>query len=204
MNIDKDIQPRMTSRQKQAEETREKLLQVSLDLIREKGYDNVKIEAICLKANTSVGAFYHHFKNKAGIVVALYSNVDRHFLTDVIPAIRDRDSIQCILQYVDAQIDSSLKIGVDIGLQIYKAQLTEGTEFFISAERALPAGLNQLIGHLQDIGVLKPEPEAAVIGSRILIITRGIIYDWCLCRGSCDSRALARELVGSYLKAFLR
>ena len=200
MNTANEI--RMTSRQKQAEETREKLLRVSLDLIREKGYDNVKIEAICAKANASVGSFYHHFKNKAGIVVALYSDVDRHFLTDVIPGIRDRDSMEAILQYVDAQIQSSIDIGVDIGLQIYKAQLTEGTEFFISSERALPAGLNQLIRHLQEIGVLSDVQEASAIGARILIITRGIMYDWCLCRGNDDSRALAREMVGNFLQSY--
>ena len=196
-------EPRMTSRQKQAEETREKLLAVALSLVREKGFDHVKIEDICTKAQVSVGAFYHHFKNKAGIVVALYDSVDRHFLTDVIPAIRDRDSVEGILQYVDAQIASSIRFGVDIGIQIYKTQLTEGTEFFLSSDRTLPSGLIELIGHLQHIGILSCRKEAAAIGSEILVITRGIMYNWCLCRGSYDSRALAREMIGNYLKAYL-
>ena len=194
---------RMTSRQKQAEETREKLLKVALGLIREKGFDHVKIEDICAGANVSVGAFYHHFKNKAGIVVALYDSVDRHFLADVIPALEDRDGIGCILQYVDAQIASSLQFGVDIGIQIYKAQLTEGTEYFISPNRPLPTGLIQLIEHLQSVGVLQDRKRAGLLCSEILVITRGIMYNWCLCRGSYDSRALAREMVGNYLQAYL-
>ena len=193
---------RKTSRQLQAEETREKLLQVSLDLIREKGYDNVKIEEICRMSGASVGSFYHHFKNKAGIVVAVYSAVDRHFLEEVIPSIRDRDSMEAVLQYVDAQILASLELGVDIGLQIYKAQLTEGTEFFISSERALPDGLNRLLRHLQEIGALSSRKSAEEIGSEILVITRGILYNWCLCRGGYDSRALAREMVSNYLQAY--
>ena len=203
MKMTDEAQPRMTSRQKQAEETREKLLSVSLELIREKGYDNVKIEEICRQANASVGSFYHHFKNKAGIVIAVYSAVDRHFLEEVIPSIRNRDSVEAVLQYVDAQIVSSLELGVDIGLQIYKAQLTEGTEFFISSDRALPDGLNRLIGHLQQIGVLSRRKPAEEIGLEILVITRGILYNWCLCRGSYDSRALAREMVFNYLKAYI-
>ena len=203
MKMTDEAQPRMTSRQKQAEETREKLLSVSLELIREKGYDNVKIEEICRQANASVGSFYHHFKNKAGIVIAVYSAVDRHFLEEVIPSIRNRDSVEAVLQYVDAQIVSSLELGADIGLQIYKSQLTEGTEFFISSDRALPDGLNRLIGHLQQIGVLSRRKPAEEIGLEILVITRGILYNWCLCRGSYDSRALAREMVFNYLKAYI-
>ena len=194
---------RRTSRQKQAEATREKLLRVSLELVQEKGYDNVKIEDICRKAQASVGSFYHHFKNKAGIVVALYSDVDRHFQEDLIPSIRDRDSVEAILQYLDAQILSSLRFGVDTGLQIYKAQLTEGTEFFLSPDRSLPKGLTELIRHLQDIGCLKAGKSASEICSELLVITRGIMYHWCLCRGSYDSRALTREMVSNYLRAYL-
>lgn len=202
MKTTTESQPAMTSRQRQAEETRQKLLKVSLRLIQEKGFDNVKIEDICRQADASVGSFYHHFKNKAGIVVALYSDVDRHFLSEVIPSLREPDSVEAVLEYLDAQILSSLRFGVDTGLQIYKAQLTEGTEFFLSAERTLPSGLTQIIRRLQEIGVLKQEKEASRIASELLVITRGIMYNWCLCRGSYDSRALAREMISNYLKAY--
>ena len=203
MNTKNEPQPKQTSRQKQAEETRQKLLQVSLDLVRKKGFDHVKIEDICREANASVGSFYHHFKNKAGIVVALYDNVDRHFLSDVIPALHDRDSVDAILDYLDAQLASAQQIGVDIGLQIYKAQLTEGTEFFLSHDRPLAHGLIQLIQHLQEVGTLRADKDAGQLGSELLVITRGILYNWCLCRGSYDSRTLAREMLSNYLQAYL-
>ena len=203
MNTKQEPQPKRTSRQKQAEETREKLLRTALELVQQKGFDNVKIEDICRAANASVGSFYHHFKNKAGIVVALYDNVDQHFLADVIPALHDSSSVDAILDYLDAQLDSAQQIGVDIGLQIYKAQLTEGTEFFLSADRPLARGLIQLIRRLQEVGTLRADKDAEALGSELLVITRGILYNWCLCRGSYDSRALARHMVSNYLLPYL-
>ena len=49
-----------TSRQLQAEQTKAHLLEVALRLVREQGFDNVKIGDICKEAGVSTGAFYHH------------------------------------------------------------------------------------------------------------------------------------------------
>ena len=66
--MEQDI--KKTSRTLQAEQTKKMLLEVAVKLMGKHGYDNVKIEDICKESNVSVGAFYHHMKNKAGIIVA--------------------------------------------------------------------------------------------------------------------------------------
>jgi len=58
----------MTNRDRQALESKERIFNAAIDLIREKGYDNVTIEDICNKTGMSVGAFYHYFKSKSEIV----------------------------------------------------------------------------------------------------------------------------------------
>lgn len=48
------------------------ILAVALDCFLESGIETTSIEKICECSGASVGAIYHHFKNKEGIVSALY------------------------------------------------------------------------------------------------------------------------------------
>ena len=48
------------------------ILAVALDCFLESGVETTSIEKICERSGASVGAIYHHFKNKEGIVRALY------------------------------------------------------------------------------------------------------------------------------------
>lgn len=191
-----------TSRQLQAEQTKKKLLDVALRLIRQQGFDNVKICDICADAGVSTGAFYHHLKNKAGIVVECYDECDRYFSNTVYPLVEHEDTVEAILRYVEVQMEYAVENGVDITLQMYKAQLTEGTEFFLSQQRALPRGLTKVIAHLQEVGVICKEKPAQEISDEILVITRGVLYNWCQRNGSYDPGSFARVLVGNYIKAY--
>ncbi|OUN17345.1 hypothetical protein B5G38_02140 [Gemmiger sp. An87] len=149
--------PAKTSRKQQAEQTKQKLLTVAMELIREQGFDNVKIEDICRAAGVSTGAFYHHLKSKAGIVVESYSQCDAYFNETVYPSLAKDCTENAVLQYIAFQMQYATDFGVDIILQIYKAQLTEGTDFFLSPERGLPLGLTRILAHLQQQGVIRSE-----------------------------------------------
>ena len=64
-----------TSRKQQAMETRIKILEIALDLFKEKGMNAVKITDICQAAGVSVGAFYHHFPSKESIIERGYQSL---------------------------------------------------------------------------------------------------------------------------------
>ena len=57
-----------STRKEQSMKTRLKILDVALDLFKEKGIDSVKVTDICQAAGVSVGAFYHHFPSKESII----------------------------------------------------------------------------------------------------------------------------------------
>lgn len=192
-----------TSRQMQAEQTKNKLLEVSLKLVRKEGYDQVKITDICDEAGVSVGAFYHHFKNKEGIVVVAYQKCDDFFRDSIYPMFKDREDIEVIYDYLDYQMNYGMVYGIDFATQIYKAQLTDGNEFFLNMDRGLPKGLTKLIEHLQEIGVLKNECKALSISKEILILSRGILYNWCQSNGNYDPRKLCRRMVSNYIQCYI-
>ena len=64
------------SRRDSSEKTKSEILDTALRLFQEKGWDNVNIEDIVRELGVTRGAFYHHFKSREALVVAV---VDQMF-----------------------------------------------------------------------------------------------------------------------------
>jgi len=192
----------MTSRQRQAIETKNRLYDASIRLIREKGYDNIKIEALCAEVGVSVGAFYHHFKNKAGIIVEAYKRIDDFFNHEIIGELKPGTFCEQIIEYLGYQAAETEHFGVDVVTQIYKAQLSEATEFFLSPLRGLPRNLHRLVEKALAAGELSPEADADLIAEDLLLINRGILYNWCQNRGSYDIREKSKRIITRYFRTW--
>ena len=59
-------------KKKQSRETTQKLIAVAFEEFSQKGYAAASTEAIVSQANLTRGALYHHFKNKAGLFLAVF------------------------------------------------------------------------------------------------------------------------------------
>jgi TetR/AcrR family transcriptional repressor of nem operon len=82
---------------------REKLLEASFVLIREKGYSATSLEELCAEAGVTKGAFFHHFKSKEALAVAAaegWSEVSR-VLFQTAPYHKHRDPLDRFLGYID-------------------------------------------------------------------------------------------------------
>lgn len=53
--------------------TRKTLLEVASDIFAQKGYTAATTREICLAANTNITSIHYHFKNKAGLYRAIFS-----------------------------------------------------------------------------------------------------------------------------------
>jgi TetR/AcrR family transcriptional repressor of nem operon len=82
---------------------REKLLEASFALIREKGYSATPVDELCAKAGVTKGAFFHHFQSKDALAVAAancWSEVSRA-LFQTAPYHKQRDPLDRVLGYLD-------------------------------------------------------------------------------------------------------
>ena len=59
-------------RKKQAEQTKKKIFETAVSLIKKKGYSNITISEICKIAGVAKGSFYVHYKSKEDIVRESY------------------------------------------------------------------------------------------------------------------------------------
>ncbi len=65
----------LTSRQKSAMETREKILDAALRLFSQKGFNGVAIKEISRLMNISEGLFYHYFPTKKVLLLAVFEKL---------------------------------------------------------------------------------------------------------------------------------
>jgi TetR/AcrR family transcriptional repressor of nem operon len=83
--------------------TREKILNVTADLIRQRGYAATSVADICQAAKITKGAFFHHFASKddMGVAVAAYWRVLIERLFANAPYHRVADPVEKLLAYID-------------------------------------------------------------------------------------------------------
>jgi len=193
-----------TSRQKQAEETKAVILNAAKELLKEKSFTDISVADICQKAHTSVGNFYHHVTNKAGIIVELYKEIDIYFYVELLPKYLEyEDTLQAIIDYISEQCSYAENVGLDFTTHVYKAQIDNGNTFFLNNERGLSHGLYELLEKAYNENLLKKEADLSQIQSEILIISRGIIYYWFTVGGDFEIRNLSKVMVGNYLTTYL-
>lgn len=179
-------QNRASKQEMKSKATKQKILDVSLKLMGEKGYDQMQVSQICRVAGVSVGAFYHHFSSKEDIIIEAYKEVDEYFTTFVIPTLKDIQPLERIVQYIGFQAKYAADKGYDLMSQLYKSQIFNGSSFFISSSRVLPQGLKEIILEGQENKQLRQDVSAEFVARQLLRFSRGIIYDWCVHHGEYD------------------
>ena len=81
---------------------REKLLDASFMLIREKGYSATSVDELCAEAGVTKGAFFHHFHSKDALAVAAanrWSEISGAFFQTA-PYHEHRDPLDRLLGYL--------------------------------------------------------------------------------------------------------
>ena len=193
------IMEELTNRKKQAISTKKRILDTSMKLMKEYGYDAMTIKQICDEAGVSTGAFYHHLGSKDGIIIEGYSECDRYFEKYVINNLKSDNIIDRIIEYIGYQMKYAVEIGIDTITQIYKAQLTNANEFFLSDKRALSSNLLILIKEAQNENLLRDDFTAEEIRDELLLISRGTIYNWSQKNGSFDLIGYCNKLISHHI-----
>lgn len=192
----------MNNRQLQAKITKEHIMKTAKELIKKYSYDQLSIDLICKTAGVSTGAFYHHFKSKQGLIIEGYGECDNFFKENVIGKLKSKEPIERIVEYIDYQMEYATNIGIDLMTEVYRTQITEGTDFFLQSSRGLPQGLHELVKEAQEKGVMKKTESSKSIASELLLIARGVIYNWCQNNGTYELRSYCHKIITNHIQCF--
>lgn len=145
-----------------------RLLDAAEVLISAKGIDDAAVGDIAARAGCSVGAFYHHFRDKAALVQALLSRTSDEF-RDTMQAAVDPERWEgaSIAEILEAYLQFSLDVGRErAGLRraqlVLSLQDTAMASEMLSLQHELGRRLEELLrARVDEIGHAEPERAIA-------------------------------------------
>ena len=181
----------VTDRSIRALKTKKKLFQSAAKLVEKHGYDNVTIEDICHKAGVSVGAYYHYYNSKTDIIVEIFRQIDDYYETKVAPLFTEGASgnIDTFFRYYAV-------FHVDQGYAHTSMIVRAQTDMFLDRSRYMHVKLFELIEAAKADGVFAESYDSALIADFLLVVARGLLFDWALAHGGHD----LIEKMGTYIK----
>jgi AcrR family transcriptional regulator len=87
--------------QQRSEETKSRIMEASIRLFSARGFNTASVDDICEEAGASKGAFYHHFKSKLELFLALL-DVWLQIIDNAIEASKDKTVPEIFTQITEA------------------------------------------------------------------------------------------------------
>lgn len=182
MNKDK-----LTNRQKQSLETKNRIYETAYELFKKYGFDNVSVDSIVEAAGVSKGTFYVHFESKSSLIYSLsvdvVSSVDldyKSFVESLPTGTKASDMLILLTDKISNTITEV--IGYDLMKSTYEAQITRKIKIDESLKHTRV--LYQVFNKIISIGIEQNEFNSTipleVITKQCIIAIRGLTYEWCI------------------------
>ena len=184
---------KITKRQEKAIETRNRIYRAAIELLDRKGFEKITIVDISKKAGVSVGAFYHYFKSKNDILAEIFFKADEYFSTEVLPVlnVNTKSVPNKLIDYFDYYAKFNIASGVEMTQQLFNPKI----KFFIKKGRPMLTILQDLISEGQEKKEIRTDATPEELARFLLILARGIVFEWSLYDGRYDLRATMRKYV---------
>ncbi|QDX92588.1 TetR/AcrR family transcriptional regulator [Brevibacillus laterosporus] len=170
---------KLTKRQEKAIETKRTIYRVALDLIKEKNFESISIEEISKKASVSVGTFYYYFGSKDEIYLCLFQEIDKRFALDIQAYEKKESTKDQLLHFFVKLATHTSELGLHINKQLYHGN----NRLFTLKNSSTWTKLQEIISQGQDRKELMTDLKEEEILEYLIIISRGIIFDWCIHNG---------------------
>lgn len=170
-------------------ETKDKLLNAILELVREKGYQNVTVRDICRRAGVSSGSFYHHYGSKEALVLEAYLHIDRQLTQEMLTACNQLPPLEALRRLMELHIRFvAERIGVEM-LDYYRVLLDGMDISSYSPQRPYYRAMVQQMERCIRERVVIWDGPAEDLVDYCMHTLRGLIFDWALHQCTYDLEA---------------
>ena len=189
----------------EAQDAKQKLINMTVELIKKSGADSVTVRNVCEEAELSIGTFYHHFQNKDDLLM--------HFVRE---ASFESFQLETPLSDVAGRVCELYMLLIDrylaLGEEFMKSFYTTGNKALSAymgqpdgcfAEGTVMARCERELRDAQSQDYLKKEADAHMMSMDICTIVKGCVFEWALDDGEMDIEESLKRIVGSYLCKWL-
>ena len=190
---------KMTNRQKKALETKDKIYDAAMAKFSEKGLERTSIQEICRDAKVSIGSFYNHFASKEEIIYEIFRRADLNFEQFKDVDVEERGIRNLILDYMDYYV--SFVQTNDI--RFTKSFYSTSNHYFVQEKRPMQEVLKSILKE-QNLKLNAYYVEDAdMLVDRLFMVSRGVIFHWCLKDGDFDLNEMNRKQMEMVLEVSL-
>lgn len=188
----------LNMRQKQAVNTKRRITKVAMELIKNKGLDNIKITDICESADISVGSFYYHFESKDSVIENAYQNVDTS-VEEIVEEMDFKNLSEKILVIFEEANKNISNLGYKFMVDIFKFIISNPIKYSIENSRYPYNAIEKAIEEGIKKGEFKKDIDPVEASHAFMKIGRGTVFDWCLYKGEYDLIEETEKIVKAYL-----
>ena len=195
----------LTKRQENALKTRQKLLDVTDELIKEKGFNKLSICDITERAGLAKGTFYIYFKHKEEIVLEICKNLFKETQLKL-DEIKDSNITEKLCLYFDCFIKEVQSYKIHIVREWIKG-LVEKNEVSDSMGAIKWQYDNEMLKNIISAAIenkeLKAETPIDTLAKIILCELYGMMTCWCMSDGEFNPEKNVKEFCEIQLKVIL-
>lgn len=170
------------------------IIKTSLDLFRQKGYDEVSVQDICDACDITKPTFYKYLSSKQQLLSYFFSS-----MSDSIPDdwYRIPEGTDCYAKIIEGYLmfmEHAVSLGVDLFNQVFISNLTEYMGTFNDVKPFTDLMID-LIREAQQTGQIRNPSDPALLYKTGVGMSVGYSAYWCLNSGANDmARDFARDL----------
>ena len=187
-------------RQLQAEQTKDRLFEAAVSLLREKDFEEITVREIVSRAEVSIGTFYKYYSTKMEVFYETYRIADQYFLDTVSPTLVQPTAHARIMAFFRAYAYYNDTL---TDRKMTRLLYNPDNPFF---NRSYDHGMLDTLIHAIRFGLargeLKGEDTAEEIAAYLMIAVRGLIYHWCTTQYSYDLADRVERFVLRLLRAY--
>ncbi|AJQ25644.1 TetR/AcrR family transcriptional regulator [Pelosinus fermentans] len=187
---------KLTSRAKQAVETKNRIYECGVNLIGKYGFDQITVEQIASEAGVSVGTYYYYFESKFELFKEMFKRADEYFLNKIADNLESNIALEQIVEFFEKYADFTYENGIEIVKKIY----ISNNKMFITENRPMQTILQSIIEKGQSSGEIPKSMSSIELTNMLFLVGRGVIFDWCLRDGNINLKTTMKKVMGIVTK----
>ncbi|CCI80950.1 TetR/AcrR family transcriptional regulator [Lactobacillus hominis] len=168
----------MGKREENAKATRKAIMHATIELIAEKGYENVVVEDITKRAGIAKGTFYNYYRQKDDVITE-FSN---SYFSKIEDQALNVESFDSPIEELSYYLESSMQVVFESGISRTRKWIN-----YISLPSSIPkkftldlVTVTKILRIFVEKGYLKEDTPVEKIADQILTYYYGAIFTWAI------------------------
>lgn len=176
-----------------------RVIEKSLRLFKDRGFDSVTIATICKECGIAKSTFYYHFDSKEDLLDDLPGYSESYVAERMVALADSKNYVEQLWNLYRMYIDPILEAGVEIKRHSFVKNLSEDKKEYAPGESALWEAELILVRKAQASGQILNTTDPESLVSSIIYAMGGTCLVWCIKDGKTDLAAEMRKVFESIL-----